>query len=90
MFQFSINEVCGLLILVRVERSPNLDDFSLLIVPQVVETEFMSQPVKLLTSLTDESEEFVFVILGDVHLGVVAVGWCVRGHLYLLVVSPFV
>jgi len=90
MFQFSINEVCGLLILVCVERSPNLNDFSLLVVPQVVETELMGQPVKLLTSLTDESEEFVFVILGDVHLGVVAVGWYVRSHLYLLVVSPFV
>jgi hypothetical protein len=79
-----------LLILVGVERPPNLDDLALLIVPQVVETELMGQPIKLLTSLTNESEESIFVILGDVHLGVMAVGWRVGSHLYLLVVSPFV
>lgn len=51
-----------------VKGSPNLDHFTLLVVPQVIETKCVREPIKLLSSLTDERENPIFVVHRYVHL----------------------
>jgi len=74
----------GLLILMCVKGTPNFDNLPFLIIPEVIKTQLLGEPVKPFTSLPDESENFIVCEVGRVHLGVMTVGGCVRGHLLSL------
>jgi len=77
-----------LLMHVRVEWTPNFDDLTILIVPQIIKTKLLCQPVKFLPSLTDEGENLILGVLGHVHLGIVCIRGLVRRHGSSLLMLP--
>lgn len=53
--------MCRLLILVSVVRTPDFNDLTLAIVPEIIESQLLSEPVKSLTCPTDERK---YLLLG--------------------------
>jgi len=61
-------------------RPPNLDDFSLLVVPNIIKFKKLGKPIKTFSSLTNECENMIFIIFTNIHLGIMRVGGVVRSH----------
>ncbi len=53
--------MCRLLILVSIVRTPDFNDLTLTIVPEIIESQLLSEPVKPLTCPTDERK---YLLLG--------------------------
>ena len=77
-----------LLIEMCIVGTPNFNHFSVLIVPQIIDAQLLSEPIEPLTSLTDEREDLIIRVIRHVHLGVVGGRWGVRGHCSSLLEKP--
>jgi hypothetical protein len=61
MIEFTSYQMCRLLILVSIVRTPDFNDLTLTIVPEIIESQLLSEPVKPLTCPTDERK---YLLLG--------------------------
>jgi len=84
MIELTTDQVGRLFTYMGIVRTPQLDDPSSLVIPHVIKSKFVSKPIELLASLTNESKNVVFIILRHVHLRVVGARGCVRRHSYSL------
>jgi len=71
-----------LLVEMCVIRSPDLNDFPLLVIPKIIKSKKLGQPIETLPSPTDEREDVILGIATDIHLGVMRAGGLVRSHLF--------
>jgi hypothetical protein len=78
----------GLLIEVCVIGTPNLDHFTVFVVPQVIDTQLLGEPIEPLTGLTDERKNLIVSVIRHVHLGIMGGRWGVRGHYSSLLEKP--
>jgi hypothetical protein len=56
----------SLKILERFIRSPNFNDFTVLVVPDIGQVKKSSEPIKSLTGLTYELENVIFLVRRDI------------------------
>jgi|TARA_B110000259_G_C13989711_1_gene391950 hypothetical protein len=67
-------------ILEGAKGTPELDNLSLLIVPDVVESEISREPIELLPTVADKFVHVILRIFRDVELTVMRVRGIVRSH----------